>query len=53
VKTKRIKVERDEKAEICIRRSKHSFTIAPVGPCTISVVIEKKKTKQEKDDGRL
>jgi hypothetical protein len=43
MKTKRIKVERGMRVEICIRRSGNNFTMVAIGPVTVSVVTSKQE----------
>jgi hypothetical protein len=41
MKTKRIKVERGMRVEICIRRSGTNFVLNAIGPCTVSLITSK------------
>jgi len=51
VKTERIKVERSERVEICVRRAGESLTMTAIGPCTVSVVTSKQNKARPDEKG--
>ncbi len=51
MKTKRIKIERGERVEICIRRQGNSFTMVAIGPSKVSVVTSKQNKARPDEKG--